>query len=98
MTHVVLFTWKPGTSDAQVQELSDALATLPGHIAEIRSYRFGPDAGVAVGNDRFALVAEFDDIDAYRRYATDPRHRNVIEQLVKPIMATRHAVQLMATA
>jgi hypothetical protein len=95
VTHVALFTWKPGTSDAQVQELSDALAALPGQIADIRSYRLGPDAGMAVGNDQFAVVAEFDDVEAYTRYASDPRHREVIDRLLKPILGTRHAVQLV---
>jgi hypothetical protein len=95
VTHVALFTWKPGTSDAQVQELSDALAALPGPIADLRSYRLGPDAGMAVGNDQFAVVAEFDDVEAYTRYASDPRHREVIDRLLKPILGTRHAVQLV---
>ena len=95
VTHVALFTWRPGTSDEQVQQLSDALATLPGQIDEIRSFRLGPDAGVAVGNDRFAVVAEFDDLEAYKRYASDPRHREVIDRLLKPILASRHAVQLV---
>lgn len=95
VTHVALFAWKPGTSDAQVQHLTDALAALPGQIPDIRSYRVGPDAGLAVGNDGFAVVAEFDDLDAYRRYASDPRHLEVIERVLKPILATRHAVQLV---
>jgi len=29
VTHVALFTWKPGTSDEQVRELTDALAARP---------------------------------------------------------------------
>ena len=95
VTHVALFTWKPGTTGEQVQELTDALATLPELITDIRSYRFGSDAGLVEGNDGFAVVAEFDDLDAYARYAADPRHREVIEQVLGPLMATRHAVQLV---
>ena len=98
MTHVALFTWKPGTSDEQVQRLTDALTALPGLIPDIRSFKVGPDAGVSVGNDRYAVVAEFDDLEAYRRYATDPRHRDVIERLLKPLLGTRHAVQLVTGA
>ena len=98
VTHLAVFTWKAGTSDAQVQMLQDALATLPGLIPEIRSYRSGADAGLAAGNDRFGLVAEFDDLDGYRRYAADPRHRDIIERLLLPILETRHAVQLVAPA
>ncbi|HJV09191.1 MAG TPA: Dabb family protein [Acidimicrobiales bacterium] len=93
MTHAALFTWKPGTSDQQVEELAAALATLPELIPEIRAFRLGVDAGVSVGNDRFAVVAEFDDVEAYQRYASDPRHRAMIDGLLKPILGTRHAVQ-----
>lgn len=94
VTHVALFTWRPGTTDAQIQELTDALKTLPALIPEIRSFRVGPDAGVSPGNDTYAVVTEVDDLDAYQRYATHPAHREVIDRLVKPIVATRHAVQL----
>ncbi len=93
LTHVALFTWKPGVTDVQRRALHEGLATLPGLISDIRSYRFGADAGLASGNDEFAVVADFDDVDAYRRYATDPRHLDLIERLIKPILRTRHAVQ-----
>jgi hypothetical protein len=58
VTHVALFTWKPGTHDEQVQQLTDALTALPGLIPDIRLLRVGPDAGVSVGNDRYAVVVE----------------------------------------
>ncbi len=94
VTHVALFTWKPGTSDQQVQEVTDALSALPARIPEIRSFRVGPDAGISVGNDRYAVVADFDDLESYKRYASDPGHREVIDRLIKPILGSRHAVQL----
>jgi hypothetical protein len=94
VTHVALFTWKPGTTDQQLRALTDALTALPALIPEIRSFLVGPDAGVSPTNDAFAVVAEFDDLDAFRRYAADPHHLDVIERLLKPILATRHAVQL----
>lgn len=96
VTHVALFTWKPGTSEAQVGELEAALAALPGLIPEILSFRIGPDAALSVGNDRYAVVAEFVDVEAYTRYAGHPRHREVIDRLLKPILGTRHAVQLVS--
>jgi hypothetical protein len=34
LTHVALFTWKPGTTDEQVAELSAGLAALPRLIPE----------------------------------------------------------------
>jgi hypothetical protein len=95
VTHVALFTWKPGTTDEEVRVLQDALAELPQLIPEIRSFRCGADAGLAGGNEQFAVVAEFENVEAYERYASDTRHREVIERLVKPMLGTRHAVQLV---
>ncbi len=66
LTHVALFTWKPGTTEEQVAELAAGLGTLPGLIPEIKGYRFGPDAGLADGNVDYGVVAEFDSADGYR--------------------------------
>ena len=94
LRHVVLFTWKADASDVEIRAFAEGLAALPGRIPEIRSYRFGPDAGLAGGgNDDFALVADFDDAEAYRRYAEHPAHRHVIAELLWPILGGRHAVQ-----
>ena len=93
LRHVVLFAWKADASDVQVRGFADGLAALPARIPEIRSYRFGPDLGLAGGNDDFALVADFDDVEAYRRYAEHPAHRHLIAELLWPILGGRHAVQ-----
>ena len=93
LRHVALYSWKPDASEAAVRAFADGLAVMPARIPEIRSYRFGPDARLGGGNDDFALVADFDDADAYRRYAEHPAHRHLIAELVVPILAGRHAVQ-----
>lgn len=92
-THVAVFTFKPGTTEAQLEAARAALVELPSLIPEIRGYRFGSDAGLVPGNDDFAVVADFDDADGYRTYAVDPRHLDVIERLIRPITASRHAAQ-----
>jgi Stress responsive A/B Barrel Domain len=92
--HVVVFTWKPEATDEAVQAFADGLAVLPGQIPEIVSYAFGPDLRLGAGNHDFALVADFADVDAYRRYAEHPAHRQLRDELLSPIVASRHAVQL----
>jgi len=93
LRHVALFTWKPDASDVSVRALSDGLAGLPAQIPEIRSYRFGPDLRLGGENDDFVVVADFDDVAAYRRYAEHPAHRHLIAELLMPIVAGRHAIQ-----
>lgn len=93
LTHVAVFSWKPGTTEAQVAALSEALSGLPALVPDINGYRFGADAGLGTATDQFAVVADFDDEAAFRRYAADPSHLDIIERLLKPILDTRHAIQ-----
>jgi len=95
LRHVVLFTWKSEVADGSVRAFADGLADLPPLIPEIVSYRFGPDMGLGGGNDDFALVADFADAEAYRRYAEHPAHRHLIAELLLPILGGRHAVQYL---
>ncbi len=95
LRHVVLFTWKAEVADVSVRAFADGLADLPHRIPEIVSYRFGADMALGGGNDDFALVADFADAEAYRRYAEHPAHRHLIAELVWPVLGSRHAVQFL---
>ena len=91
--HVVLLKFVSDATAEQRQGVLDGLATLPGQIPELRSYLFGPDAGVNEGNFDLAVVADCDDVAAYRVYATHPAHLAVIAERIRPILADRVAVQ-----
>jgi len=94
LRHVVLLHVGDDAPPDAVEALRLALAELPAKIPEIRAYSFGPDVGLAPTNADFALVADFDDADAWRRYQAHPAHVDVLERHVKPFFARRHAVQL----
>jgi hypothetical protein len=92
--HVALFSFTDEATAEQKEELSRALAELPGAIAEIRDYRFGSDAGLdPERNLEYAVVADFDSIEEYKAYAVHPAHQRVITDLLRPIIAQRAAVQ-----
>jgi hypothetical protein len=91
--HVVLFTWTEDATQEQQQAVAAELRKLPAAIPELRAYQLGPDAGVNTGNFAFAVVADFDSVQDYLVYRDHPVHREVIEQHIRPIMATRAAVQ-----
>lgn len=91
--HCVLLEWADHATPGQRAAVPEALADLPGLIPEIRSYVVGPDAGLNEGNHDLAVVADFDDVEGYRTYATHPEHVRVIEQHIAPILAGRAAVQ-----
>ena len=93
LRHVAVFTFTPEASNEQVAALADGLARLPAQIPDIRDYRFGPDAGLSDNTDDFAVVADFDDLEGYRRYASHPAHQDLLATLLRPILAGRHSVQ-----
>ena len=51
------------------------------------------DAGLVDGNADTVLIADFPDVDAFRRYAQDPVHLSVLAEHVRPWLAGRSAVQ-----
>ncbi len=93
ITHIVVFSWKPGVSDEQIQKVVDELSALPALVPSIRSYRVGRDAGAAEGNADFAVVATFDDLDGWRAYTDHPAHQAVVAAHIRPNIASRAAVQ-----
>ncbi len=92
--HVVLLTWNDNATAAERQAVVDGLKTLPAAIPEIRSYVVGVDAGlVPAGNSDLVVVADFDDQAGYTVYRDHPVHQDVIARTIRPILASRAAVQ-----
>ena len=96
---MAVFRWIEGTSPAEVSAVASGLAGLPALIPSIRSYRFGPDAGLGLSaNADFAVVADFDDAEGYSAYASHPAHQDVLVRLVRPLLAERLSVQFSLCA
>jgi hypothetical protein len=93
LRHVVLFTWTQDTDQETRAATLAAIRRLPEEVGGMTAFDVGPDAGLKEGNAHTALVADFPDVDAYRAYATDPRHLAVIAEHVTPHLASRSAVQ-----
>ena len=75
--HVVTFQFHEDATDDQIAAVTRGLETLPGLIPEIADYRVGPDAG----------------INEYLVYRDHPAHLGVIAEHIRPILASRAAVQ-----
>jgi hypothetical protein len=93
LRHVALFRWKPETTAADVSKVEAALHQLPSKIPCILAYRFGRDVGVQGGNADFALVADFTDEEGLATYANHPDHQAVLQNVIRPILAQREAIQ-----
>lgn len=46
LRHVVLFQFKDGTAQEQIQEIEDAFRSLPGEIDAIHDFEWGTDVSV----------------------------------------------------
>jgi hypothetical protein len=92
--HVVLFTWTEDATEEQKATVATELRKLPGIIPEIRAYTADADAGINQGNHEFGVVADFDNVDDYLVYRDHPQHQKVIAEHIKPIIASRAALQL----
>lgn len=91
ITHIVLFKFKPETTEAEVQKLAEGLGGLPQLIEEIREFRFGVDVVRSERSYDLGLVSSFEDLDALQRYNVHPEHQKVVAQ-VKAIAANVVAV------
>ena len=78
ITHVVLFKFKPETTEDQIQQLAEGLGALPQLIEEIREFRFGIDVVRSERSYDLGLVSSFDDLDALQRYQVHPEHQKVV--------------------
>ncbi len=91
ITHIVLFKFKPETTEAQVRQLAEGLGGLPDVIEEIREFRFGRDVLRTERSYDFGLVSSFEDIAALQRYQVHPEHQKVVAH-VKAIASSVVAV------
>lgn len=94
ITHLVLFTWKPGTDPADVDRLQRELVEFAAGLDGCLGYTAAPSAGLREGVAEFAVVADFVDEEAWRAYAEHPDHLRIIEERIAPIAASRTATQL----
>lgn len=92
--HVSLLTWSDAATAEALAALERDLAALPGLIPELRHYTFGADLGAADGNADYVIIADLDDLDAWRRYQEHPAHQALLRDRIRPILATRTAAQL----
>jgi hypothetical protein len=91
--HVVVFRWNDSVTDEQLVAMSAALDALPATIAEIVSYRHGPDLGLAPASSDYSITADFANVDDFAVYRDHPEHQRFIAEHITGRAAERVAVQ-----
>src|SRR5215218_3095010 len=91
--HVVTFTWSDAADDGRRAAILQALRGLREDVGGMTSLVVEGDAGLSDGNADAVLIADFADVEAFKRYAQDPVHQSVLAEQVRPWLAARSAVQ-----
>jgi hypothetical protein len=93
--HTVLIWALPDTPTTELQAVIDAVAELPSLIEEIDTYAVGFDAGLSEGSPDIAIMATYEDEDAFNTYRLHPAHVAVVKDMVEPICERRVSTQLV---
>jgi hypothetical protein len=86
--HIFVGTAKEDTTPEQLDELLAAWRGLPSRVSEIRRMTAGRNISPRDQRYTVALVADFDDMDAWERYMNHPAHvalgQRLTAKLIKP--------------
>jgi len=93
LRHIVLVSFKPEASESQIAAWRDAVRTLCGTSDEILSFTLGTNVGSGPNHHDAALVADFEDIDAFRRYVSGDPHKAYVEDHARHVTAKLAAIQ-----
>ena len=86
LRHIVLFRFKPDTSQAARTAMADGLAELPSRIPQIRAWSQGRNVVQSDRNYDFALVADFDSLADMKIYQAHRDHQAVVAELILPVV------------
>ena len=91
--HCVMFKWNDEVTDEKEATFLEGLVKLLTTVETVRAYAYGHDAGINAGNFDFCVSVDFDDEAGFVVYRDDADHQAFIASVVRPILATRAAVQ-----
>ncbi len=91
---MVLLMLADDAPTGRAEAIAAAIAALPSEIPSIRSVEVGVDMGIGQGTSSVGLTMTFDDEAGWRAYQNHPAHQVVIADLIRPVLASRAAVQI----
>ena len=93
LRHIVLVSFMPEASDDQIAAWRDAVNDMCETSAEVLSFSLGRNIGSGPNHHDAALVADFEDIDAFRRYTGSEKHKAYVEDHARHVTARLAAIQ-----
>lgn len=91
--HIAMLAWTEDITPDRLEAIETELRRMPAVMPFIRNYVLARDLDMNSSHD-FVVIADFDSADDYRAYASNPDHQAVIDELIKPVMASIARVQV----
>lgn len=93
LAHIVLLKWNDKITDEAIAAITENFGKLPAAIPEIKSYEFGPNAGVMKGQADYALVAKFDNAEELMSYIKHQAHQDFMNEYSMPYIESFQSAQ-----
>ncbi len=93
--HIVLITFKPEADTAARDAVRAAVRNFAREVPDIRSLTCGDNLGQGPNHHDFAVVADFDDMAAFRRYIESDAHKAYVAgpaRAVAKLAAIQHEI------
>jgi hypothetical protein len=93
--HAVLFRFVDDVDEARVAALAAGLDTMPAATGAVApdKYRHGRALKLHPESWDYAVVADFDSVEAFATYRDHPEHRALVRDLLTPIITERASMQ-----
>jgi hypothetical protein len=93
LRHVVLVGFKPETTPDQRAAVHQAIEAMPAGEPEIKALTWGENVGSGPNHFDLAVVMDFADIDAFRRYVGGAVHQSFVNGPAKAAVDRLAVVQ-----
>ncbi|SNS78479.1 Dabb family protein [Tropicimonas sediminicola] len=85
LRHIVLVTFKPEATSEERAALRAAVEGFRDSVPEVRALECGDNVGKGPNHHDFAVVADFDDMAAFRRYIESDAHKAYVAGPAKAV-------------
>ncbi len=92
IVHIVLFKWQPDTSPETIASVMSALRGMKGKVPEIIDLSCGDNFSELSQGFQNGLVVQVKDKADLDAYAKNYLHQEIIQTLIKPILADKITV------
>ena len=93
LRHIVMIRWKPEATEDQKQAVQDAINGMRSQVPEIVDLRWGADIGRGPNNFDLAVVMDFGDREAFKRYLSSAVHQSYVQGAAKAAVGSLASVQ-----